>query len=610
MIRKKKGQDVKEIAVNADRKGREGRFRFSRDKKENEYNLYEDEIEYIPADEGVSGQDETEELPKMEEDTTADPETPDKEEKLNFNASEEIPGEKRNKKKKEKKEKPHKEKKGFFKTKEKGQKQEAVLNEFGEVKRKKISKKKLVLILLAVLLAIAGITVFIFRNMKGGDDGKAYVESVSVLAGLGSANGINNRYTGEVEAQDSWKISLQTDMSVKKCYVSVGDRVKKGDKLFSYNTEELTLSKERKELEVETLSNEITQLTKDIKTYQSDLKSASASEKISLQTEILTAQTTIKKNEYSIKSGKEEIKNLEKNIKDATVKSKMAGLVKSINASVGQSVSDSDESDESTDSGDGTTYMTILALGDYRVKGTISETNVWSISEGDSVIVRSRVDDEQTWSGFIKEVKTDTAEDSENDTETEDDFTMDGDSGESATNYNFYVELDDDDGLMMGQHVFIELDKGQDQKKEGIWIPSAYIRVDGEDYYVWAANKRDRLVKKKIQVGEYNEELDEYQILEGLKSTDYIACDSESLKENMKITKVASEADSTEDGYLDEQPSDDDLLDDGALDDGDSGIDGEEELEDLSDEGDFSDTDTDVGGGMAGGDIVDLSGEE
>ena len=52
------------------------------------------------------------------------------------------------------------------------------------------------------------------KNINSGDEGKAYVESVRVVAGLGSANGINNRYTGEVEAQDSWKITLQSDMSV------------------------------------------------------------------------------------------------------------------------------------------------------------------------------------------------------------------------------------------------------------------------------------------------------------------------------------------------------------------------------------------------------------
>ena len=678
MIRKKKSQNSRE------EEGRKGRFLFSRDKKK-EYNLYEDEIEYITEDEE---KEDSSELQPLEEDMedisitqppseeiSSEEDIPEKEafadslleesqsfpEEADF-VEEDIPGEvdlaeadileetdlaeedipeeadlaeanipeeetqevisedthtetvildeniadssEKSKKKKKKKEK--KEKKSLFHKKKKEKEAEEIqLNEFGEVKKRKMSRKKIAGIVVICIIAVVVVIAFIRNNMSGGDEGKAYVESVSVLAGLGSANGMNNRYTGEVEAQDSWKISLQTDMSVKKCYVSVGDQVKKGDKLFLYNTEELTLSKERKELEVETLTNEINQLNKDIKTYEADLKNASTTEKISLQTEILTAQTTIKKNEYTIKSDKAEIKQIEKNIKNATVKSKMDGLVKSINASLGQG-SASDDSDASEDTGDGTTYMTILAVGDYRVKGTISETNVWSISEGDPVIIRSRVNDE-TWSGSIKEVKTDTTDSGDSsDSSTMDDYMdMDeGSSGESATSYNFYVELDDDEGLMMGQHVFIEPDNGQDEKKEGIWIPSAYIRVDGEDYYVWAMNGRERLELKKIEVGEYNEELDEYQILSGLTEKDYIACDSESLKVNMKTTKVLSEEESTDD-YLDEEPSDDEIYEDSGEDMGeDSNM-----IEDFEEE-DFSDPSEDmVDGSMGDGEVMDLSGE-
>ena len=449
--------------------------------------------------------------------------------------------------------------------------------------KKKIPKKKMLIIAGAAVIIIGAIAWFMVKNINSGDEGKAYVESVRVIAGLGSANGINNRYTGVVEAQDSWKITLQSDMSVEKCYVSVGDEVKKGDKLFSYNTEELTLSKEKKELEVETLENENTQLNKDIKSYQADLKSASASEKIELQTQILTAQTTVKKNEYSIKSGKEEIKSLQNNIKDATVKSKMDGVVKSINASVGAGSEDDADSEMADDtSGDGTTYMTILAVGDYRIKGTISETNVWSINEEDPVIVRSRVDD-TTWKGTISKVKTDTTSDESEDSADSDmmDYGSDeSSSSESASSYNFYVELDDDENLMMGQHVFIELDYGQDETKEGIWIPSVYVREEGDNYYVWAANKHDRLEKKKIKIGEYNEDLDEYQVLDGLDESAYIACDADNLKENMKTTKVDSEEDNTGE-YYDEELSDDEIYDEE--------YDDEDLMDESDDEVDFSD---------------------
>lgn len=427
---------------------------------------------------------------------------------------------------------------------------------------RKLSKKKLAVIAGAVVIVLGAASYFIFTNLGGSVDGTAYVESVKDIMSYGSGSGMNNRYTGEVEPQDSWDITLQSDLSVDECYVKAGDQVKEGDKLFSYNTEEMTLAKERAQLEVETLKNENSELQQNIKTYQNDLKSASTRERIELQTEILTAQTTIKKNEYSIDSANDEIDDLNKNIKDATVTSKMDGVVQSINEEVGMGSGSDDSDDEDSydysDTGDDSTYMTIVAVGDYRVKGSVSETNVWSLTEGDPVIIRSRVDDTAKWTGVISSINTDETEDSDESSDDMDYYIDDSSSGESASTYNFYVELDSDDGLMMGQHVFIEQDFGQDEEREGIWLPSAYIYMDEDKYYVWRANRRDRLELHEVTVGEYDEDLDEYQILDGLDEDDYIASDTGSLQENMKTTTDISEADTT-DEYYEEETSDDDL---------------------------------------------------
>ena len=49
---------------------------------------------------------------------------------------------------------------------------------------------------------------------------------------------------------------------------------------------------------------------------------------------------------------------------------------------------------------------------------------------------------------------------------------MDGGSDVStASKYPFYVTLDSSDGLLMGQHVYIEPDHGQGQRQEGIHLP-------------------------------------------------------------------------------------------------------------------------------------------
>ena len=473
MFRKKNGQEfMDETNLDSSTNDKEEKKGFFHRKKKKEINLYEDDMGYIEDDSNFDEDEYDKELEELQE--------------------EEKPEKKRgffHRKKKEEEKSGGTEKLEGTKEEE-----ESLLSDddaiiLQEPEKKKFSKKKLALICGTAAVIVIAVVFFVIRNIGGTSEGKAYVESVREITGLGTAGGANNRYTGTVDAEKSWKITLQSDLSVEKRYVNVGDQVKKGDKLYKYNTQELKLSKEKKELEQETLQNEITQLTKDIKSYQSDLKSASASEKIQLQTQILTAQTTIKKDQYTIKSNKESIKLLEKNIKDATVKSKMNGLVKKVNASLETSSSD-DSSDDGSDSGDGSSddssYMTILAVGNYRIKGTVSETNVWSLNEGDPVIVRSRVDNSQTWKGTISSIKTDTTADDTSDSSSDysDGYTDDESStGETASKYNFYVKLDNDKDLMMGQHVLIEQDNGQDEQKEGMWLPSAYIKKNNIKYF-------------------------------------------------------------------------------------------------------------------------------
>ena len=543
MFRKKNGQEfMDETNLDSSTNDKEEKKGFFHRKKKKEINLYEDDMGYIEDDSNFDEDEYDKELEELQE--------------------EEKPEKKRgffHRKKKEEEKSGGTEKLEGTKEEE-----ESLLSDddaiiLQEPEKKKFSKKKLALICGTAAVIVIAVVFFVIRNIGGTSEGKAYVESVREITGLGTAGGANNRYTGTVDAEKSWKITLQSDLSVEKRYVNVGDQVKKGDKLFKYNTQELKLSKEKKELEQETLQNEITQLTKDIKSYQSDLKSASASEKIQLQTQILTAQTTIKKDQYTIKSNKESIKLLEKNIKDATVKSKMNGLVKKVNASLETSSSD-DSSDDGSDSGDGSSddssYMTILAVGN-RIKGTVSETNVWSLNEGDPVIVRSRVDNSQTWKGTISSIKTDTTADDTSDSSSDysDGYTDDESStGETASKYNFYVKLDNDKDLMMGQHVLIEQDNGQDEQKEGMWLPSAYIKKNNNKYYVWL-DSHNKLKLHEIQVGEYDENLDEYEVKSGLKTSDYIACDDSTLKEGMKVTKVSPEDNTS--GYGDEQENDD-----------------------------------------------------
>ena len=93
----------------------------------------------------------------------------------------------------------------------------------------------------------------------------------------------------------------------------------------------------------------------------------------------------------------------------------------------------------------------------------------------------------------------------------------------TASKYPFYVELDSTEGLLLGQHVYMELAAEEEGEPAGISISSAFICYDDDgSTYVWA-EKNGKLEKRTVEVGEYNYMMDTVEILSGLTEDDYIA---------------------------------------------------------------------------------------
>ncbi len=119
------------------------------------------------------------------------------------------------------------------------------------------------------------------------------------------------------------------------------------------------------------------------------------------------------------------------------------------------------------------------------------------LSEGQEVVIRSRVDSTKTWSGTIGKIDTESPQQG-NDNDLQHLF---GGRHAVSVKYPFYVDLDSVDGLILGQHVYIELDQGQEEVKEGLWLYGSYIVQDEDTPYVWAANEKNRLEKHYIELG-------------------------------------------------------------------------------------------------------------
>ena len=354
---------------------------------------------------------------------------------------------------------------------------------------------------------------------------KVYVESVSNIMGMGISG--NNRYSGVVEPQDSWDVNRDENKTVSEVFVEVGDEVSEGSQLFAYDTDEMELQLEQQKLEIENIDNEISGYNTQIKELQTEKSSAPADQQFEYTTQIQTVQTQIKQAEYNKKSKEAEMEKTKASMENSVVTSKIAGVVKSINEN------------GMDENGNSTAYMTILATGEYQIKGIVNEQNRMMISQDQPVIIRSRVDEEMTWLGTVTKVDT------ENTITNNNDYYMEGGGDETTTSskYPFYVALDSMEGLILGQHVFIELDMGQQEVKEGVWLYSYYIVMDDGDPYVWAATDKNKLEKRFVELGEYDENMDEYEIVSGLSEEDLIAFPMPGLYEGVTTVTNADEVD-------------------------------------------------------------------
>lgn len=430
-------------------------------------------------------------------------------------------------------------------------------------------KKKGIIILIVVLLALAGAAgaiYYVLHNKKASNEELVYATKISDLNG--GYDLTESRYMGTVESQEVKGVNRDSDKKVKELYVKEEDEVKAGDVLFEYDTESMELQLRQLELELTSINNNIATLNQQIASLTAEKAAAPAEEQLSYSAQIQNLQAQVNQANYDASAKQLEIDRQKLSMENTKVVAPMDGIIKTINENNSTSSSDNNSNydNNNNNSSDSTSnaYITIMAKGDYRIKATASELTVRSMSEGQSMIVRSRVDD-STWTGTVTKIDLEHPDNGNND------GNYMGSGGTTATKYPFYISLDSTDGLMLGQHVYVEADYGQGDVKEGLWLDEYYIMQEDDGAYVWAENAKGYIEKRKIELGEYDENMMRYQILSGLTEDDYIAYPEDRVKEGMKVTHNYEDVviDDTEDGgSIDDGSYDDGSSDDGSSDDG------------------------------------------
>lgn len=416
-------------------------------------------------------------------------------------------------------------------------------------------KKKTILLIVCAVVVLGVAAFFTWRYLQGGsDDGTGiYVQNVAELNMYSAPSA--TVFAGVVESQESVPVDPQSGKKIAQLLVKEGDTVTEGQPLFRYDTDAIKLDIQQAELDMELAEQNIKSLKEEIEelsfyannnTPEGQMNAARIQQ---LEVEVATK-------EYQQKQKKNELTRLQASLKDDAAKAPISGTVQAINEGVADGNGGYDMN------GNPQHYIVLTASGDFRIKGSVSEQFIMDLYEGQSIVIRSRVN-EDAWAGTISRIDTSQPEQNDNNYYYDD--------GNGASKYAFYVEPESTEGLMMGQHVTLSPDYGSSAMEEGLWLSSGWFTIaeDGSAT-VWKQSASNRLTSQKVTLGEYNADYDCYMVIEGLTEEDYIAWPSEECSEGSKTTTSfsADEGDMMADDFSDDMMGDEFLPEDGMIEDG------------------------------------------
>lgn len=354
-----------------------------------------------------------------------------------------------------------------------------------------------------------------------GGDAAVYVQSVKTLASLGGI-APGDRFPGIVVSENVTEVTKDGDKTIAELMVKEGDDVAEGQELFAYDTDALQLTLDKQRLELEQLNATIENYYSQITTLEQDRDRASANNKLQYTIEIQSAQLDLKEAQMNLKTKEAEVLASETLLENAVVVSPVSGRVTSISESGMDNF------------GNPLPYITIQQAGSYRIKGTLGELQRGGILEGDRIRIISRTDASVSWSGTVTLVDYESPYQG---SDMDRYYGMSSDEMSTSSKYPFYVELDSYDGLILGQHIYMELET-EEGETSGVRISSAFFCYEEDgSVYVWA-EKRGRLEKRPVTLGEYNPMQDTYEVMEGLTEEDYIAFpDPELCQEGASTTR-------------------------------------------------------------------------
>ena len=176
--------------------------------------------------------------------------------------------------------------------------------------------------------------------------------------------------------------------------------------------------------------------------------------------------------------------------------------------------------------------VVVAETGNLRVKGFFNELNRTGMEEGARITAMARDGSDACWTGTITAIDWEGGS-----TGGDSDYYYGSDETSSSTRYPFWATLEDSTGLLIGQHVYLEL--GDASAPEGeVRVPDGFVNDINTAPWVWADNGNGRLEKRALVLSGSDDALGEVIVSDGLELTDYIAWPEEGLREGLRTIRT------------------------------------------------------------------------
>ena len=340
----------------------------------------------------------------------------------------------------------------------------------------------------------------------GSQENAVYVQSVKDLSSLGGI-APGDKFPGMVVSENVTEIQKDQEKVIEALHVKEGQDVVEGQELFTYDMDQLQLALDKQRLELEQLKANIESYKSQIESLKKDEARATGSAKLQYTIEIQSLEVDLKEAELNLTAKEKEVAQTESMLANVTVVSPVTGRITGIHENGYDNY------------GNPLPYITIQQAGSFRIKGTLGELQRGGILEGTRMKIVSRTDETVFWYGTVTLVDYESPSQG-----SENDMYIGGntDPMSASSKYPFYVELESSEGLLLGQHVYLEVDTGEEESS-ALTVGSAFVCYEEDgSAYVWA-ERNGKLEKRAVVTGEYNYMLDTVEILQGITEEDFIA---------------------------------------------------------------------------------------